>query len=306
MAKQDTKFMKNVKQKRTDSFPKSFDIAYDSFIALGFDQYDKNFFLENASECIEKLREECWKEFLKAEDNFTKRILKDAANQMVFDGLTTYDSVYHFIDEHVYDIYDLCLSNTQSRRSRAGKEFEAIIEMMLIGSELPYDGQGNIGKEIFTKKGLGKMVDEVVPGVVQYNINKRRCILISAKTTLRERWQEVSEEMARTGAKEMFLATLDEKISNPVLQSLSEENIVITTTKSIKDKYYKNNVEVITFEDLLQICSDNKTYWENFNYTDEQYEEILDNFNQQYENHLNRHPYVAKYALKMIKDLKNK
>lgn len=79
--------------------------------------------MENASECIEKLRDECSKEFLKAENNFTKNILKDAANQMSFDGLTTYDAVHNFIDEHVYNIYDLCLSNTQSRRSRAGKEF---------------------------------------------------------------------------------------------------------------------------------------------------------------------------------------
>lgn len=175
---------------------------------------------------------------------------------------------------------------------------------MLIGSELPYDGQGNIGKQIFTTKGLGKMVDEVVPGVIQYSINKRKCILISAKTTLRERWQEVSEEMSRTGAKEMFLATLDETISPPVLQNLSEENIVITTTKSIKNKCYKNNEEVITFEDLLQSCAVKQPYWNAYDYSEEQRNEILDNFNQQYLNNINKHPYVAKYALKMIETFK--
>lgn len=305
MTKSETIFMKHVKQKRRESFPKSFDIAYDSFIALGLDQYDKNYFLNHASECIERLREECWKEFLKAEDLFTKNILKEASNQMTFDGCTTYDAVHHFIDEHVYDIYDLCLSNTQSRRSRAGKEFEAIIEMMLIGCELPYDGQGNVGKEIFSKKGLGKMVDEVIPGAIQYTINKRNCILISAKTSLRERWQEVSEEMSRTGAKEMFLATLDKEISAPVLQSLSEENIVITTTKSIKNNFYKNNVEVITFEDLFQSCFNQQAYWNSYHYTEEQYQEILNHFDQLYKNHLNRHPYVAKYARKMIDSLKS-
>lgn len=175
---------------------------------------------------------------------------------------------------------------------------------MLIGSELPYDEQGNIGKQIFTTKGLGKMVDEVVPGVIQCSINKRKCILISEKTTLRERWQEVSEEMSRTGAKEMILATLDETISPPVLQNLSEENIVITTTKSIKNKCYKNNEEVITFEDLLQSCAVKQPYWNAYDYSEEQRNEILDNFNQQYLNNINKHPYVAKYALKMIETFK--
>ena len=42
-------------------------------------------------------------------------------------------------------------------------------------------------------------------------------MLISAKTTLRERWQEIPEEMGRTGAREMFLVTLDDTISKEVI-----------------------------------------------------------------------------------------
>ena len=59
--------------------------------------------------------------------------------------------------------------------------------------------------------------------------------MISAKTTLRERWQEVPEEMGRTGAREMFLATLDTTISSDVLNTLYEANIQVTTTKKIKE-----------------------------------------------------------------------
>lgn len=61
------------------------------------------------------------------------------------------------------------------------------------------------------------MVDTVSPGVTEFEINKRDAVLISAKTTLRERWQEVPEEMGSTGAREMFLATLGEKVSDNVL-----------------------------------------------------------------------------------------
>lgn len=109
------------------------------------------------------------------------------------------EAVTWFVETFPEEIYSLTLSNTQSRRSRAGKEFEAIIELILIGANIPIDSQGNIGKKAFVEKGLGKLVDIVSPGAIEYNLNKRNTVLISAKTTLRERWQEVPEEMGRTG-----------------------------------------------------------------------------------------------------------
>lgn len=298
-----TEFMNIVQEKRKSSFPTAFDLAYDSFCTLGLDKKDKSFFLASASECIEKLRAECWREFLKSEDAFTKRVLKDESLKMDYTGLTPQGAVCHFIDEKTYDIYDLCLSNTQSRRSRAGKEFEAIIEMLLIGCDIPYTSQGNIGKNFFTKKGLGKMVDEVIPGATHYIISKRKCILISAKTTLRERWQEVAEEMARTGAKEMYLATLDEKITPPVLKSLAEENIIITTTRAIKEKFYAKAVEVITFEELLTACENLGTYWEAYDFSDEEKTEIIKTYERQYEENKAEKPYVAAYAKRMIEKI---
>ena len=272
-----TEFMNIVQEKRKSSFPTAFDLAYDSFCTLGLDKKDKSFFLASASECIEKLRAECWREFLKSEDAFTKRVLKDESLKMDYTGLTPQGAVCHFIDEKTYDIYDLCLSNTQSRRSRAGKEFEAIIEMLLIGCDIPYTSQGNIGKNFFTKKGLGKMVDEVIPGATQ--------------------------EMARTGAKEMYLATLDEKITPPVLKSLAEENIIITTTRAIKEKFYAKAVEVITFEELLTACENLGTYWEAYDFSDEEKTEIIKTYERQYEENKAEKPYVAAYAKRMIEKI---
>lgn len=66
--------------------------------------------------------------------------------------------------------------------------------MVLIGAGIPLDSQGNIGKQEFLKKVLGKMVDVVSRGVIEYIINKRNAVLISAKTTLRERWQKVRKK----------------------------------------------------------------------------------------------------------------
>ncbi|MEI1595102.1 hypothetical protein QJA14_25575, partial [Escherichia coli] len=40
--------------------------------------------------------------------------------------MSPYDAIRDFTMEYPTHIYDLALSNTQSRRSRAGKEFESI------------------------------------------------------------------------------------------------------------------------------------------------------------------------------------
>lgn len=200
-------------------------------------------------------------------------------------------------------IYALTLSNTQSRRSRAGKEFESIIELILIGAGIPLDSQGNIGKQEFVNKGLGKLVDLVSLGVLEYIVNKRNTVLISAKTTLRERWQEVPEEMGRTGAREMFLATLDTSISSDVLNTLYEANIQVTTTKNIKETYYSDNERVLTFEKLVEICLDNVSHWKNFNYTVEQNEQMIELITKQIEKHQN-HKFVEEYYDERLKNIK--
>lgn len=152
---------------------------------------------------------------------------------------------------------------------------------------MPLDSQGNIGKDYFVEKGLGKLVDTVSPGVTEFEINKRNAVLISAKTTLRERWQEVPEEMGRTGAREMFLATLDEKVSDNVLNTLYEANIQLTTTAGNKEKNFKNNSRVLSFEELIKICLDNASKWENFEYSVNQANQAIELLNKQVDKHSN-------------------
>ncbi len=154
-------------------------------------------------------------------------------------------------------------------------------------------------------KNLGKLVDIVSPGVVHYGINKRNTILISAKTTLRERWQEVPEEMGRTGAREMFLATLDEGISNDVLTTLYESNIQVTTTRRIKDTYYKDNARVLTFEDLIEICRDKSNKWIGFDFSVDQLNTSINILNQQIEKH-KEHLFVENKFKPRLEEYRNK
>ncbi|HPY75583.1 MAG: restriction endonuclease [Planctomycetes bacterium] len=291
-----------VKEKRKDWFKQPYDLVYDNFVKLGYDTVSKDFFLKNASEVVENLRENSWKEFQPLEKEFTSQMLMVLIDKEYIGKLTPINAIIYFVERFPEYIYALTLSNTQSRRSRAGKEFECIIELILIGAGIPLDSQGNIGKQEFINKGLGKLVDLVSPSVLEYIINKRNTVLISSKTTLRERWQEVPEEMGRTGAREIFLATLDTSISSEVLNTLYEANIQVTTTKNIKNKYYTDNNRILTFEKLVEICLENTKYWKNFNYSIEQNKQRIDLITKQILKHSN-HKFVEDYYRDRLKNI---
>lgn len=286
-----------VKDTRKKHFQTPYDFIYDSFVDSGYDKMGSSYFYKNASIVVSELRRVSWEKFKPLEREFTSKMLLsliDDNSKKYIESLKPLEAISWFIEKFPEYIYALILSNTQSRRSRAGKEFESIIELILIGAKIPFDSQGNIGKLEFAKKGLGKLVDIVSPGVIEYLINKRNTVLISAKTTLRERWQEVPEEMSRTGAREMFLATLDTAISNEVLNVLYEANIQVTTTRDIKNNYYSTNNRVLDFEKLLEICKHNSNSWSDHPYSIEEKQEIYHASKKQEEKH-HLHSFVKEF-----------
>lgn len=274
-------FEKKIKQMRVSFYKSSLERAVQAFEELGYTSKDKDYFIRNASQIIEEMRVQCWNDFLAEEKIFSAQVMEYLIGFVDYEGLDSYSAIKKYVDTFPDYIYKLCLSNTQSRRSRAGKEFEHIIDLVLMGAGVPLDSQGNIGNNQFEKKGLGKLVDTVSPGVLEYEINKRNTALISAKTTLRERWQEVSEEMVRTGAREMFLVTLDETITDNTLDTLYEANIQVITTKRNKEEKYNNNPRVLTFEKLIRICLDNADEWTESEYTDDQLDNIIESLRNQ-------------------------
>ena len=299
------KYKELIKETRKTFFSSAYDAIYEIFVSEGLTQKKPEYFFKNASFIIEELRKKSWEYYQENEKKFTSAMLKTLSYSDTFiKNLNGLDSVTYFIETYPEHIYSLILSNTQSRRSRAGAEFESIIELIFFGAKIPIDSQANIGKKIFDEKNLGKLVDFASPGVVQYSINKRITLLISAKTTLRERWQEVPEEMTRTGASRMLLATLDDKISNANLSILYEANIEIVTTKTNKLNNYNTIQSVITFEDLIKECYDNNIKWENFIYNDK-YNQIVEHLTNQKNKHLN-HDFVKDYYNERIENIYSK
>lgn len=288
--------------KERKKIPSPFDMAYETFITKQFDKQDSAYFKTHASEFVEQMRRINWEEYQKAERRFTTYMLKLLINDERISQMSPKDAICDFVENNPIQIYNLTLSNTQSRRSRAGKEFEAIIELMLIGASLPVDSQGSIGRGTFTKKGLGKLVDFVSPGVVQFMANKRNTVLVSAKTTLRERWQEVPEEIGRTGSREIYLATLDEQITDETRSILYESNVIIATTRKNKEENYNNDSRIVSFEELISIIQEAADKWTGYNYTDDEKSAIRKYLQTQIDKHID-HPYVQEYYKNRLLEL---
>lgn len=291
-----------IKGERIASFDKPYDLAYNAFEKLGYFLQDDQFFKTNASLIVESVYKECWDLYAPEEKKFCEKMLKKLIDPAVVDGMTPVQAIEWFAAEYPEHIYALNLSNTQSRRARVGKQFEAIIELILVGSNIRYDSQGNIGKSIFVDKGLGKLVDVVVPSAQEFNLNKFSTVLISAKTTLRERWQEVPEEMGRTGARDMYLVTLDDSVTDEVITALYEANIQLVTTKSIKDDNYAKKPSVVDFETLIDKCSKVDASWSTYTYSPSDLADLRNSIKKEKKKRAN-HPFVIKYLNEKEKKL---
>lgn len=290
-----------IRKRRSGAFPSNFDSVYLEFIDSEFHNKNPAFFFENASEIVERLRARNWAAFQKREKQFSIGIYKDIVREDV-EMLEPREAIEDYINQNVDNFYALSLSNTQSRRSRAGGEFEAIISHLFMGADLPFDEQGLIGADFFTDRTLAKLVDHVVPGAVEYLNNKRNTIAISAKTTLRERWQQIGDEMQRTRMPEIYLATLDTKISENTLNQLSNNNIYPVTTIGIKQKHYADANLVITFEELLSIGLQKKQQWDKDKYSEEEINIKIDLINNALQQHADK-PFIVNYLNRRLEFL---
>ena len=72
----------------------------------------------------------------------------------------------------------------------------------------------------------------------------------SMKTTLRERWQEVVEEIDRSNLPNIYLLTCDTDISTSKATQIKEHNIILVVLKSTKENL-ANFRNVISFENYF-------------------------------------------------------
>lgn len=226
----------------------------------------------NVSQSIAELREIVWNEYLLDEVEFNVILMKDLYKiidtpKQILDSLLT-NKITELRGERLKEeivklcgeyagrifpyIYKISLSNTNSRRSRAGKTFEAIIYKIYDCLDYTYDSQSKVGRKTFTELGLGKKVDSILPNIQAYEKRRNKTIIGTMKTSLRERWQEVAEEIERTKIPEIHLLTADESISKSKAQEMNNHNIIVVTYDWIANSNaLKPMKNIISFEEYL-------------------------------------------------------
>ncbi|RNC96205.1 restriction endonuclease [Lysinibacillus halotolerans] len=256
-----------IRKNRNTIIPKPRELVDEALKNSPYYSKDPTFFLENATEILYELRAECWGTYLQHEKDLNIKIGEILVQQDLAinknDSNNAAEIIGLFLEKYSDHLFELSKSNTNSRRSRAGKEFEAIIEAILLRAGIYFDNQGVIGSNLFETERLGKLVDCVVPGVIEYNLEKRKCSLISMKTSLRERWQEVPEEMKRTGAQEMFLLTLDNGITKNTIESLASHNITLVVPDDLKVNTYEKHLSVYGITQFLYELIERNQLWIN-------------------------------------------
>lgn len=142
----------------------------------------------------------------------------------------------------------LLLSASQQRKSRAGYSFEFQIEQMLIDGSIAYDKQVVIEAK--------KRSDFILPSFAFFKSairEKGDVIVLSAKTTLRERWKQVQREI---GNSDLFLATVDENIASNAIDDMSSIGITLVVPESLKASdttEYKKHKSVINFKNFFEL-----------------------------------------------------
>lgn len=158
--------------------------------------------------------------------------------------VTAKDIIRQLIDE-LAAIDALMLSAAQQRKSRAGYSYEHHIEAMLVGGDIPFEKQVIVEAK--------KRPDFILPSlkfVDSGNDGAATGLILSAKTTLRERWKQVEREM---GKRRLLLTTVDENIAGNTIEDMASIGISLVIPESLmksKEAEYEGHKNVVSFRDF--------------------------------------------------------
>jgi hypothetical protein len=146
-------------------------------------------------------------------------------------GSVTTTAIIRALVDRLPDIDALMLSAAQQRKSRAGYSFEHHIESMLYDGKVPFQKQVVIEAK--------KRPDFILPSLSHLTYpaaGKAAGLILSAKTTLRERWKQVEREMM---GQELFLATVDETIASNAIEEMGSMGITLVVPEALKSESNK-------------------------------------------------------------------
>lgn len=162
-------------------------------------------------------------------------------------AITAKDIIRKLVDEF-QAIDALMLSASQQRKSRAGYSYEHHIEAMLKAGAIPFEKQVIIDAR--------KRPDFILPSLAFVDSGRETAatgLILSAKTTLRERWKQVEREK---GMRRLFLTTVDENIAGNAIEDMASLGVNLVVPESLMKSTlteYAGHQNVLSFRDF---CAD--------------------------------------------------
>lgn len=141
-------------------------------------------------------------------------------------------------------------SFAQGRKSRAGGSAQVHLKRLL--EIVGYAG------EFETQCVLNGTVDFLFPSFEAWERDRRRCVIVSVKRSLRERYKQAFEELGITRGMTIYLfitETLQEAkndLTASKILRLNEQNIYLVVRDEIKRTYFPDANNVIAFTTFIQ------------------------------------------------------
>lgn len=121
-------------------------------------------------------------------------------------------------------------SVSQSRMARGGKSFESQFAYLLRLARFPFEQQHRQYR-----------TDFILPSHAAFDENSTVCAVASLKRTLRERWRQVVAELVSLRAPNVFLVTVDRKVTKGHINGICEEHkLHLVVLDEVKSKYSHN------------------------------------------------------------------
>ena len=135
-------------------------------------------------------------------------------------------------------------SFAQGRKSRAGGSSQYHLQRLMENA--------GYADEFETQQILNGTVDFLFPSRQAWERDWRRCIIVSIKRSLRERYKQVFEELSiAQGTVYLFATETYEEARNDITRSkvekLNEQNVYLVVRDKIKDTCFSEDVNVIGF-----------------------------------------------------------
>nr|WP_281356713.1 type II restriction endonuclease [Parvibaculum indicum] len=203
------------------------------------------FALENPGDVLREISRsiewELFKEFQRRERavELVRLVLGDKPRKV-----TASEVIRRLVDE-LPAIDALMLSASQQRKSRAGYSYEHHIEAMLLGGSIPHEKQVVIASR--------KRPDFVLPSLAFVDSKTEDAatgLILSAKTTLRERWKQVEREK---GDRQLFLTTVDENIAGSTIEDMDSIGVCLVIPESLRksrETEYSGHENVVSFREF--------------------------------------------------------